>query len=127
KAVNGDDDGCALEILELGMLNLPIDLGKAFLAAHGQQRVTEGHENAEQTEHLDVCESRPAQESESVIAELEICDRGGRRQMSAANEHRIYAPDHEDYHHHGGDLHNLHGLAARLLDALDVFPPVIDG
>ena len=47
--------------------------------------------------------------------------------MDAANPNRIDTPDQEDDHHDGGDLHDLHGFAAGLFDALDVLPPVENG
>ena len=50
QAVDGDYDGRALEVLQLGMLDFPVDLGKALLAAHGQDRMAERHDNAEQSE-----------------------------------------------------------------------------
>jgi hypothetical protein len=48
QAVDGDDDRRALQVLELGMLDLAVDLRQALLAAHGQHGVAEGHQNAKQ-------------------------------------------------------------------------------
>ena len=70
QAVDGNDDGRALQVLELGMLDLAIDLGQALLAAHGQDGVAERHENAEEAETRN--EPRSLQEAERVVAELEI-------------------------------------------------------
>ena len=50
QAVDGDDDRGALQVLELGMRDFAVDLGQAFFAAHGQDGVAEGHEDAEQAE-----------------------------------------------------------------------------
>ena len=50
QAVDGDDDRRALQVLELGVLDLAIDLGQALLTAHGQDGVAEGHQDAEQAE-----------------------------------------------------------------------------
>ncbi len=50
EAVNRDDDGGALQVLEFGMGKLAIDLGQRFLAAHGQHGVAEGDQNAEDAE-----------------------------------------------------------------------------
>ena len=47
--------------------------------------------------------------------------------MHAANEDGVNAPEEQDDHHYGGDLHNAQSLAAGLLNALDVLPPVIGG
>ena len=69
KAVDGDDDCGAFEILELGMLDFAIDLRQAFLAAHGQDGVAEGHED---TEEAHDGQSSTSQETECVFTELEI-------------------------------------------------------
>jgi hypothetical protein len=50
EAVDRDDDRGALEVLELGVLDLAIDLGERFFAAHGEDGVAEGHEDAEEAE-----------------------------------------------------------------------------
>ncbi len=69
---------------------------------------------------------RAPQESERVLAELEVRGDGRRRKLRAAHAHRVAAPDQQNDHHHRGDLHDPQRLVARLLDALDVLPPVID-
>ena len=50
-----------------------------------------------------------------------------RRQVRALDDDGIHAPGEQDDHHDGGDLHDLHGFFAGFFDALEVFPPVIDG
>ena len=45
--VEEDDEAGAEEVLELGGLDFAVDLRQRFLAAHRQQRVTEGDEDAE--------------------------------------------------------------------------------
>ncbi len=67
------------------------------------------------------------QEAERIWTEFQIRRSRRRRQVNAAHHHRVGAPDEQNDHHHGGDLHNAQSLVARLLDALDVLPPVIDG
>ena len=52
EAVDGDHDRGALQVLELGMLDLAVDLGQRFLAAHRQHRVAEGHQHAEQARSI---------------------------------------------------------------------------
>ena len=42
EAVNGDDDSRAFQVLQLGMCQFTIDLGKRFLATHRQHGVAEG-------------------------------------------------------------------------------------
>ena len=52
EAVNRDDDRGALQVLELGMGEFPVDLRQRLFAAHGQNGVAEGNQNAEQSELL---------------------------------------------------------------------------
>ena len=52
EAVDGDDDGGALQVLQLGMGEFAIDLGQRFLAAHGQHGVPEGDQDAEMPNFL---------------------------------------------------------------------------
>ena len=125
QAIDGNYDCRSLEVLELWVLNLAIHLGQAFFAAHGQDRVAEGHENPEQTKHRHQPSS--LEEAQRIGAELEMRWRGRRRQMDTAHHHRENSPQQEDDHHHRGNLHDPQCLAAGLLDALDVLPPVIDG
>ena len=67
EAVDGDDDRRPLQVLELGMLDLAVDLSQGLLAAHGQDGVAEGHENPEQAEDR---QSASFQKAERVVAEL---------------------------------------------------------
>ena len=124
QAVDGDDDRGALQVLELGVLDLAIDLRQALLAAHGQDGVAEGHENAEQAEDR---QAAALQESQRVVAEVEVRGNRRRRKVHAHHADRVHAPDQQNDHHHRGDLHNAQRLVARFLDALDVLPPVVDG
>ena len=48
QAVDEDDEGRLLEVLHLGRFDLAVDLGEGLLAAHGQDRMSEGHEQADQ-------------------------------------------------------------------------------
>ncbi len=52
---------------------------------------------------------------------------GQRWQWRAVMQHRVNGPDHQDHDHHGGDLHYAQGLVTGFFNALDVFPPVING
>ena len=123
QAVDGDDDRRPLQVLEFGMRDLAVDLGQALLAAHGQNRVAEGHQDAEKPENR---QSSSAQEAERILTEVEMRRDGRRRQLRAAQPHRISAPDKQNHHHHRGNLHHPQCLVARLLDSLDVLPPVVD-
>ncbi len=64
EAVDGDDDGGALEVPELGVLDLAVDLGERLFAAHGENGVAEGHEDAEEAEQ--VASGAVLEESEGV-------------------------------------------------------------
>src|SRR5690242_4095142 len=47
--------------------------------------------------------------------------------MRASLQDRNQAPHDQHHDHHGGDLHDLHGALAGLVNALDVLPPEVDG
>ena len=48
QAVNKDDEAGFFQIGQLGMLDLAIDLGHGLFAAHGQDRMSQADENADQ-------------------------------------------------------------------------------
>ncbi len=123
QAVDRDDDRRALQVLQFRVLDLAVHLSEALLAAHGEDGVAEGHQDAKQAEDRQAVAS---QKPECIIAEMEIGGDGRWRQMGSADGNRITAPDQQNDHHHRGDLHNAQRLVARLLNALDVLPPVID-
>ena len=50
EAVGCDDKRGALQVLELGMLDLAVDLSERFFAAHREHGVAEGHQYAEEAE-----------------------------------------------------------------------------
>ena len=125
KAVNRNHDRGAFQVLELGVLDLAIDLGQRLFAAHGQHGMAEGHDDAEQPQRSG--QLGVFQKAESVLAEVQRRRRGPRRQFGAQVEGRIDSPGQQDHHHHGGDLHHFERLVARLLDPFQVLPPVING
>ena len=47
EAVDEDDEGGLLEVLQLGRLDLAVNLGQRLLAAHRQDRMAEGDEDAD--------------------------------------------------------------------------------
>jgi len=81
QAIDGDDNGCAFEVLELGVFNLAIDLGQTLLAAHGQQGMSKGHQNAEEAK--DWHEWGSSQEAQCVVTEMKIGRLRRRRQVNA--------------------------------------------
>ena len=48
--IKEDDEPRPKEILEFGGFDFAVDLGERFLAAHGQQRMPEGDENAQRAD-----------------------------------------------------------------------------
>ena len=123
--VDGDDDGRALEVLELGMLDFAVYLGERFFSAHGQDGVAEGHQDAKDAE--DGNELGSLEEAECIVREVQVGGCGRRGQVNAADANGVDAPEEQNDHHDGGDLHDAQGLVAGFLDALDVLPPVING
>ena len=151
-AVEEDDQGRALEVLELGALDLAIDLGQRLLAAHRQDRVSERHDDADDADQAQpvavdrlraerVAQRRLADESQGIdlLAErvehrlavgVDLLGQVGRRRGQVpglgADGDRDQAPDDHDDAHDRGRPHDLQGLVARLMDALDVDPPEVD-
>ena len=125
EAIDGDDDGGALEIFELRVLDLAIDLSEGLFAAHGQDGVAKGHEHAEEAEGAH--EAGVFEEAEGVVAEVQVAGGGERRQMGSGVEDGEEAPGEQNYHHDGGDLHDLEGFVAGLFNTLGVLTPEVDG
>ncbi len=123
QAVDGDDDRSALEVFELGMRDFAVDLGQAFLAAHGENGVAKGHQDAEEAEDR---QSPSAQETKRIVTEMEVGWDGRWRQRRAAKPNSVSAPNEQNDHHDRGDLHNPQSLIAGFLDPFDVLPPVIN-
>ena len=124
-----DDDGGALEVLELGMREFAIDLGQRFFAAHGEHGMAEGDHDTENAELLRQALIGKAvmEEAERFFGEMQVSGRGQRDVLVADFEERERRPAEQDHNHHGRDLHDPERLFAGLVDALDVLPPVIDG
>ena len=107
------------------MLDFAIDLRQRFLAAHRENGVTEADEDRNRGESGP---DRPSQPPKRIVGEAQIAQGRRRRQLSrTAPQQRQCAPgDHED-HHHRGHHHDPHRILARLVNALGVAPPEIDG
>jgi len=125
EAVDRNNNGRAFQVLQLRVLDLPIDLGQRFLAAHGQNGMSESHQNSEDPQH--VGQLRAAQESQCVVGEMQIRRNRQRRQLGMDVEGGEEAPAQQQNHHHGSHLHHGQRLVRRLLNALQVLPPVVDG
>jgi hypothetical protein len=124
EAVNADDDGGALQVLEFGMRQFAIDLGERFFAAHGQHGVTEADDEPEDAEHVRQFAVLP--EAERFVAVVNVGEGREGRQVAADFEQGEKRPAEQHHHHDGGDLHDPESLFAGLLDALDVLPPEVE-
>ena len=60
QAVDEDDEGRLLEVRQLGRLDLAVDLGQRLLAAHGQDRMAEGDEDADHADQAEPVRRRLA-------------------------------------------------------------------
>ena len=52
EAIESDDDRGLLQVLKLGMREFAVDLGERLFAAHGENGVAEGDDDAENSELL---------------------------------------------------------------------------
>ena len=125
EAVDGDDEGGAFEVFELGVLDFAVDLGEGLFAAHGEDGVSEGHEDAEESEGGG--EAAAFEEAEGVVAEVEVGGGGEGREGGAAMDDGEGTPGEQEDDHDGRDFHDVEGFFAGLFDALDVLPPEVDG
>ena len=108
----------------LGSLDLPVDLGQAFLAAHGQQGVSETNQHGNRGNAGSDGSLQPPQ---GLITEIQVSRRGRRHRLVTVLEDRDQAPDDQDYHHHRGDLHNPQRLCAGEGNANSIAVPEVEG
>src|SRR5260370_24737008 len=128
EAVDGDDDRGFFQILELGMSEFTIDLGERFFAAHGQHGVAEGNQDSEQSEHSGktLLGQAVTEKAERFFGEMKVLRNRKRNGVVSRLDEGKCRPGEQDDHHDGGDLHDAESFLAGLLDALGIFPPVID-
>ena len=128
ETVDRDYNRGFLQILQLRVSQFTINLRERLLAAHGQNRVAEGHQDSEHAEHSRQTLFRKAvpQEAEGFLAEMEVLGRGEWNRLISGLDQCECRPRQENDHHYGGDLHHSKGLLAGLVDALDVLVPEID-
>ena len=129
EAVNRDDDGGPLQVLQLGMGQLAVDLGQRFLAAHGQHGMAKGDQDAEDGElgGESVGQVGVLQKAQGFLAELQAVGSGQRHGLVALLHQGKGRPAQQDDHHHRGDLHYPQRLLAGFLNALGVLPPEVYG
>src|ERR1700733_5840703 len=124
QAVNKYHQPSFLQVLELGMLDLPVNLREGFFAAHRQHRMAQADENNNQRDGV-----RPliaVQPAERTMIELHVLRVRQRRQApAAAHPQRIKTPADQHHHHDGGELHDAQSFAAGFGHALDILPPEI--
>ena len=127
EAVNRDDDGGALQVLQLGMGQFAVDLGQRFLAAHGQHGMAEGDQDAENGEFRGqtVRQVGVLQKAQRFVAELQAVGSRQRHGLVALLHQGNGRPAQQDDHHHRGDLHYPQGLLAGFLNPLGVLPPEV--
>src|SRR5882724_781021 len=125
EAVDGDDDGGSLEVLELGVGDFAVDLGEGFFAAHGEDGVAEGDEDAEEAH--EVGEVGVLEESERAVVEMQVGGSGPGDGLVAVLQDGDQRPTEEDDHHDGGDLHDAKGFFAGFVETFGVLPPVVNG
>ena len=63
----------------------------------------------------------------SVFAQMHVAGDGSGWHVQTASPDGISAPNDEDDHHDGGQLHDFQGFIAGLGDTFDVLPPKIGG
>ena len=126
QAVDENHQPGFFQVLQLGMLDLAVDLGQRLFAAHGQHGVAEANEEDDPASGgaNQVPLSQPSDSLFSGIAPAGL--QGTGRQLHGRAQHRDRAPHDEDHHHHGGDHHDLHRLLAGFVDALRVLPPEVE-
>ena len=108
------------------MLDFAVHLRKRFLAAHRQNRVPEADENRNQRNHV-----RPLiaiEPAERALIELHVPGMRPRGKVPIGPGVKgVKTPSNEYHHHHSGELHDAKGFPARFGNALDIFPPEIEG
>jgi len=132
----------------LGVLELAVDLRQRLLAGHGEDRVAEGDQDADQPQEragvgrqgqpllagaagpgsaVGAAAStavRSPQElrkpADGITPELEAVGAGERREplLLGVGQDGDPAPGDEEHHHDGGDLQDPHRVVRRLVDTL---------
>ena len=123
-AVDEDHEAGAFQVLQLGVRDFTIHLRQAFFAAHGQQRMAEAYENRDEGDGGRHGSAEPA---ETFLAEMQIGQRGQRHRLVAVLENGDQAPDDENHHHYGGDLHDAERLLAGFMETDHVLAPEVNG
>ena len=122
-AVDEDHEAGAFQVLQLGVSDFAIHLRQALFAAHGQQRVAQADHDGDDG---DGGRHRARSQPSASGLNFRLAGIGQRHRLVAVLENGDQAPDDQDHHHHGGDLHDAQRLFARFVDADDVLAPEIE-
>jgi hypothetical protein len=125
QAVDENHQAGLFQVFQLGMLDLAIDLGEGFFAAHRQNGVPKSHEEDDPGKVADPTSGQPAERFFVEMHHPQMQRIGG--YLNGDPKDRDGAPDDQQHHHDGGDHHDLQRFLAGFVDALDVLPPEIQG
>ena len=87
QAVEKDDESRFFQVPQFRVLDFPVNLGHGLLAAHGQNRVTQANQNADQSDG--VWQRRVAQPAQRVVRIHKIREMRPGRKMSSSHPERI--------------------------------------
>ena len=107
------------------MLDLAINLGHGFFAAHRENRMTQSDQNSDKTDR--VRKRRVLQPTQCIVGIDKVGEMRPWRDLRATHRERVDAPRDHQHHHHGRDVHDAQGFLAGFGNAFDVFPPEVDG
>src|SRR5207249_1726136 len=124
QAVDKDYQTGLFQVLQLGMFDLTVDLGQSFFAAHRQHRVPEPYESDD--EHQVAEESAVQPTHRLAVDGHDAGMQGIRRKLHRDLEYSDGAPDEQDHDHDGRDNHDLKGLPAGFVNALNVLVPEVE-
>src|SRR5580693_5059109 len=123
QAVDENYEPGLLQVLQLGVFDLAVDLGQSLFAAHGEHGVSEADEKDDPG---DVAKPGSVEPAERFLVQWNYAGvQRVRRQLDRCAQNRNGAPDDQDYHHDGGDRHDLQGLLAGFMHALSILPPEV--
>src|ERR1051326_6290062 len=124
QAIDENNSAGFFQVLQLGVLNLPIYLCEGLLAAHGQHGVAEADKGDDPGQMTDPSSVEPAERF--LVQKNDAWVKRIGWNIDRNPEERNHTPDDKNNHHDGGDRHDLKGFLAGFVNALNVFPPEVD-